>query len=452
MPIEFDPMDGKLHSHPDYFAQKTLEPKTIYVNADTGNDTTGDGSAGNPYKTIAKAFSTVPEIINHSIVIKLQAATNAYDAANLKNKTFGDAAATFTLEGTMIPLDSGTVSLAGTANDPVYGTNVQVTYITDLTKAWTPDQFKYKLLRVYKTGQADQYRIIWGNTVNTIYTSSKLSPVPDNTWSYEILDWGSTVKGIDVRNWNGTVYINFVKSDMSQFSGYSVYFENTSVSCLGCSFNKRSTNVHCVSISKSKVFFYYTFLSDVDNTNYDGVVLQNDFSYVLLLGCILRGFRYGIWASIDSMSIFSIRGCRILKDGSTVSTQGIYAEGFSKISFWSAIGPSVIDNGANGVAGRASTRIMYDQSAYLYFGPTVITPYEISDDIWQSGGFRLLAHLTWKEMTTTPSNPQAGQEVRMYMKADKLVVQYYDGITTKYFYLDLTATTNQQWIYTLTPP
>lgn len=452
MPIEFDPMDGKLHSHPDYFAQKTLGAKTIYVNADTGNDTTGDGSSANPYKTIAKAFSTVPEIINHSIVIKLQAATASYDAALLRNKTFGDAAATFTLEGTMTTLDSGAVSSAGTGDDPVYGAAVQVTYITDTTKNWTPDQFKYKLLRVYKAGQADQYRLIWSNTANTIYTSSKLLTIPDNTWSYEVLDWGATVKGIDVRNWNGTVYINFVKSDMSQFSGYSVYFENTSVSCTGCSFNKRNTSSYGVGISKCRVFFYYTFLSDVDNTNYDGIVLLSDFSYGLLLDCIVRGFRYGIWTSIDSAFVFSIRGCRILKDGSAISIVGIYAAGFSKISFWSNVGVSVIDNGATGINGSAAVRLIQDNVTYLYWGPTVTTPYDLADDISFTYGFRLLTHLTWNERTTTPSNPKAGQEVRMYMKADKLVVQYYDGTTTKYFYLDLTATTNQQWIYTTTPP
>jgi hypothetical protein len=49
----------------------TTASMTIYVNDSTGNDTTGDGSLGSPFLTIAKALSCLPEIINHPTTINL---------------------------------------------------------------------------------------------------------------------------------------------------------------------------------------------------------------------------------------------------------------------------------------------------------------------------------------------------------------------------------------------
>ena len=46
--------------------------KTIYVNYTTGNDLTGDGTSGNPYKTITQALAALPRVIDHIITIQLQ--------------------------------------------------------------------------------------------------------------------------------------------------------------------------------------------------------------------------------------------------------------------------------------------------------------------------------------------------------------------------------------------
>lgn len=53
--------------------------------------------------------------------------------------------------------------------------------------------------------------------------------------------------------------------------------------------------------------------------------------------------------------------------------------------------------------------------------------------------------------TVTPSNPATGQ-ANMYVKTGKLVIQYNDAGTTKYFYLQTTALANQSWIYSATAP
>lgn len=44
-----------------YGSDKLLADTTIYVNASTGSDTTGDGSSGNPYASISKALSAIPK-------------------------------------------------------------------------------------------------------------------------------------------------------------------------------------------------------------------------------------------------------------------------------------------------------------------------------------------------------------------------------------------------------
>lgn len=57
----------------------------------------------------------------------------------------------------------------------------------------------------------------------------------------------------------------------------------------------------------------------------------------------------------------------------------------------------------------------------------------------------------WTEVDTTPTAPTAGGVFRIYMKADKLVIQYNDGGTVKYRYMDLTST-DATWVYTVTAP
>lgn len=58
-----------------------------------------------------------------------------------------------------------------------------------------------------------------------------------------------------------------------------------------------------------------------------------------------------------------------------------------------------------------------------------------------------------RETTATPPIPgSAADAYHMYMKGDKLIIQFNTGGTLHYFYLDMTATTNQSWIYSATAP
>jgi hypothetical protein len=61
------------------------------------------------------------------------------------------------------------------------------------------------------------------------------------------------------------------------------------------------------------------------------------------------------------------------------------------------------------------------------------------------------AAMTLDEATSTPTAPGTADRCRLYMKADKLIVQYYDAGTVRYKYLDLTGT-GVTWVHTTSAP
>ncbi len=63
----------------------------------------------------------------------------------------------------------------------------------------------------------------------------------------------------------------------------------------------------------------------------------------------------------------------------------------------------------------------------------------------------LLGDITFSELAAGPVEPTSGVAVRMYMKSDKIILQYNDGGTTRYKYLDLTGT-GVTWVHSTTPP
>lgn len=56
-----------------------------------------------------------------------------------------------------------------------------------------------------------------------------------------------------------------------------------------------------------------------------------------------------------------------------------------------------------------------------------------------------------RETTNTPPNPGNGDSYHLYIKGDKLVIQFNDGGTVRYKYLDLTGT-GVTWQHTTTAP
>jgi len=61
------------------------------------------------------------------------------------------------------------------------------------------------------------------------------------------------------------------------------------------------------------------------------------------------------------------------------------------------------------------------------------------------------ACVTFDESTGTPSNPTADSQMRVYMRADKFIIQFNNGGTVRYKYLDLTGT-GVTWVHSTTAP
>lgn len=61
------------------------------------------------------------------------------------------------------------------------------------------------------------------------------------------------------------------------------------------------------------------------------------------------------------------------------------------------------------------------------------------------------ATVVMNEKDTTPASPTSGSQAKVYMKSDKLVIQYNDGGTVRYKYLDLTGT-GVTWVHDTAAP
>ena len=107
--LDADLLDGQHGSYYSGWIGTFLTAnKTVYV-ATTGNDTTGDGTSGKPYKTIAKGLSVIPKNLN-GFDATLYIAGGTY-AENVTIKGFNGGELTIMLQGN-VTINSLTVSTA----------------------------------------------------------------------------------------------------------------------------------------------------------------------------------------------------------------------------------------------------------------------------------------------------------------------------------------------------
>ncbi|RLC87666.1 MAG: hypothetical protein DRJ03_05165, partial [Chloroflexi bacterium] len=179
------------------FADMELESRTIYVDADNGSDTTGDGSESNPFQTYEKALSTVRNAIADGVTITifLKAATNPYTWVDTSRLCAGSGL--LKIQGEMNVLVSGTVDSA---------TN---TTLTD-TGAFGTNDYSGKLIHITGGTGAGQWRVIDSNTADQVTVCGVWETTPDSTSTYEIVDWGTEFSGT-VQPGNGRIEFELVK-------------------------------------------------------------------------------------------------------------------------------------------------------------------------------------------------------------------------------------------------
>jgi hypothetical protein len=156
--------------------------RTIYADADDGDDDTGDGSSGSPYETYSKALSTVKNVIADgiTITIHLNAATATYTPVSTGRVCIGTG--NLVIEGEMIQEETATAD-SGTE-----------TTLTD-SGAFSGDTYAGKLVHITAGTGSGDYRVIKSHTNDTLTVIGAFSSSPDGTSVYEILSWGAFING-----------------------------------------------------------------------------------------------------------------------------------------------------------------------------------------------------------------------------------------------------------------
>lgn len=171
--------------------------RTIYVNADTGNDTTGDGSSGAPYLTFAKAISTVKTAIADAVTITiiLKAATATYTITSFGRLCVG----------------SGNIVIEGELSTTVSGTATggSATTIADTTKSWGTNAYAGKLVKFTKSG-TDYWRLIESNTATVLTVIGRLEVTPASGDAYVIHDWATLLANSAAVLSQGTVTLRYL--------------------------------------------------------------------------------------------------------------------------------------------------------------------------------------------------------------------------------------------------
>jgi len=171
---------------------KTSEAITIYVDTG-GNDSTGDGSSGNPYLTVNKAVAHYLKCypyIAHDCAIAIGAGTftltSAIDLAGLA--IFGSL--TFTAKDTSDNLlyDRGTADAGGGNNE-----------LDDTSKSWDVDEWNGGWVAIIKGTGAGQVRTISDTTATKLTVSVNWTTNPDATSVYVLsatkIDGNAAVSG-----------------------------------------------------------------------------------------------------------------------------------------------------------------------------------------------------------------------------------------------------------------
>ncbi|MDD5265375.1 MAG: hypothetical protein PHU43_11150, partial [Candidatus Bipolaricaulis sp.] len=345
--------------------KQTTAAMDIYVDADDGDDVTGDGTVGTPYETFDRAVEDIPTIINHAVTIHLIAATAAYAAGTLKNRVAGSVDGEIIIEGALAVAVSGDITArADDQNDPVYAANAPVDRLTvteDLTAA---DAQQYRLLRVYKAGETDIYRIITGNTDgfvgnSYIYVSHLFgtNPVDDDTWSYSINTWASSMGLLTLANLYVPVTVQNLDMDRVYITGI-----NSSISFIQCLISSADAahKVNCENAT-GNIFLTCCYINQGSAANIAFVILGGRV-YSLITGCVIYNGVNALNISGGPSYVKTTSGTRLYGVSYTISAS--VASG----AFYSSDGVSVIDDfgAATGILLRQASSFKHYSTTYVY--------------------------------------------------------------------------------------
>jgi len=188
---------------------QTTQDYTIYCNYSTGSDETGDGTSGNPYKTIQKAIDSLPTIIAHNVTIAVGADETITSPINFIGHY---CSASITLEA----MDTSDNKLYdyGTA------TGGSATTLQDTSKSWATDEWNGGWVCIIQGTGVGEVRAITDTTSDTITIES--GTAPDSTSDYIIVKVTITGNSVDNGLVGMTDNLNIYGFRWSTFNVYAI--------------------------------------------------------------------------------------------------------------------------------------------------------------------------------------------------------------------------------------
>jgi len=159
----------------------------MYVNTGTGSDAAGNGYAvGTPFATLAHMVSQIPAINGGNVTVHVASGTYTEDFG-IKDKIFHVEGTFLTIQGEWTTVVASTALTSATQGNHRIVDGLGTITLTGA--GWGVDA--HRGLMVYNSG-LDEYRLIYGNTSDTLSVLEQWSGVPSG--NFTIYDWGTEIK------------------------------------------------------------------------------------------------------------------------------------------------------------------------------------------------------------------------------------------------------------------
>lgn len=240
--------------------------RTIYVSDSAGNDTTGDGSKSKPYKTIQKAISVLPDLVEHNITIAISQGT--YTATSSDPISIRPSVNKGTV--TIVARDLNDNSLY--ANTPIQANIYSSDTIGRSTLTLAENSLAGgKVWIVYGTGKG-QIRNIVSNTSTTITVDSSWTTTPDST-SYFVYCGGVTINTaipFNIQANNVYVYGLMIYGSASY---YTIYCLGSAYAYIGSCYIRPDSSGYGVLLQRNLYSaFFYGYIDAISNIWACGIV------------------------------------------------------------------------------------------------------------------------------------------------------------------------------------
>lgn len=166
----------------------TTRNMDIYV-ATTGNDSTGKGSVGNPYKTVIRALENVAPLIKHRIRILIGdgAYTDAFPSG-VRREFTDKGCLTFEASGDPVIVDAGPYTATVTA----IGMSSSAYKVVVTGNPWTNDQHMGCWIRMLSGANAGYLMPIFSNGTDNIICNKTELPIATGD-TFEVVDTPVTI-------------------------------------------------------------------------------------------------------------------------------------------------------------------------------------------------------------------------------------------------------------------